>query len=108
MRPVKTANPPENLFLPSPVPAPSHAGSLDREAEFVAMQAKMEALELAEERRQADFEALRSDNERLRGEVSRIPQACSARCYVFFEEVQATHLYNLRGRVHHVFPVVFG
>eukprot|EP00903_Cladosiphon_okamuranus_P009039 g8642.t1 len=40
-----------NLFVRSPVPATSHDGSLDREAEFAAKKEKMEAFELAEERR---------------------------------------------------------
>eukprot|EP00903_Cladosiphon_okamuranus_P009011 g8620.t1 len=72
IRPVKPAVPRGNLFVRSPVPAPSHDGSLDREAEFAAMKAKIEALELAEERRRADFEALQSDNRRLRGEMEAV------------------------------------
>ncbi|CBJ27116.1 Pseudogene [Ectocarpus siliculosus] len=65
------------------VPAPSHDGGLDRDAEFAALkakfealelgderrQAKLEALELAEERRQAEFEELQSDNKQLLAEV---------------------------------------
>ena len=60
----------------APASAPFHDGGLDKEAEFAAMKAKMELLELAEtrrqaesERRQAEFEALHADNKRLLREV---------------------------------------
>ncbi|CAM9872495.1 unnamed protein product, partial [Ectocarpus sp. 4 AP-2014] len=48
----------KSLVESSAVPAPSHDGGLDRDAEFAALKAKLEALELADERRQAKFEAL--------------------------------------------------
>ena len=83
--PVTTMRAPETSCVRSPVPPPPYGGGLDREAELAAMkeklealqlaeetrQAKLEALELAEQRRQAEFEALQSDNRRLLGEVCR-------------------------------------
>ena len=53
----------------APVSAPSHDGGLDKEAELSAIKAKMGALELAETRRQVEFEAMQADNKRLMGEV---------------------------------------
>ncbi|CAN0494133.1 unnamed protein product, partial [Ectocarpus sp. 8 AP-2014] len=69
----RVTNPPraeDKSLVESPaVPAPSHDGGLDRDAEFAALKAKLEALELAEERRQAEFEELQSDNKQLLREV---------------------------------------
>lgn len=62
---------PEISFSRSPVPAPSHDGGVDRGLEFAALQAKLEALELADAKRQAEFEALKSDKEKLLNKVSR-------------------------------------
>lgn len=68
-RPVTTRTAPQTSFVQSPVPAPPHGGSLDREAEFAAMKAQFVAFQLAEERRQTEVEALKSANARLLGEV---------------------------------------
>lgn len=54
----------------APVSAPPHDGSLNREAEFAAMKAKLEALELANERRQAKLDAMEVENKRLMSKVS--------------------------------------
>ncbi|CAN0014211.1 unnamed protein product, partial [Ectocarpus fasciculatus] len=75
----------DKSFVGSPAAsAPSHDGGLGREGELFAAlkakmealeladerrQAKLEALELADERRQAEFEVLQSDNKKLLGEV---------------------------------------
>ncbi|CAN0387169.1 unnamed protein product, partial [Ectocarpus sp. 12 AP-2014] len=60
----------DKSFVEAPaVPAPSHDGGLDRDAEFAALKAKLEALELADERRQAEFEELQSANKQLLAEV---------------------------------------
>ncbi|CAN0512891.1 unnamed protein product, partial [Ectocarpus sp. 12 AP-2014] len=78
----KTPRAEDKSFVESPaVSAPSHDGG--SEAEFAALKAKLEAigladerrqekkeaLELADERRQAEFEELQSDNKKLLGEV---------------------------------------
>ncbi|CAM9634329.1 unnamed protein product, partial [Ectocarpus fasciculatus] len=56
----------DQSFVGSPAAsAPSHDGGLGREGElFAALKAKMEALELADERRQAKLEALELADER--------------------------------------------
>jgi len=83
-RSIKTTSAPENSFVQSPVPAPPHDGSVDQRAQLAAMQAKvealqladarrqakLEALELAEESRKAKLEALQCDHKKLLGEVS--------------------------------------
>lgn len=91
----------EDISVVESLSAPSHDGSLDREGELAALkvkleaieladerrqtklealeladerrQAKLEALEIADERRQAEFEALQSDNKALLDEVSGCP-----------------------------------
>lgn len=81
IRPVKTATSPPKSFVRSPVSTTSKDASLDREAEFATMKeaefatmkAKMEALELAEENRRAELEALQAANNKLQGEVSGMP-----------------------------------
>ena len=78
-RPAPTPSAPEKSFVRAPVSAPSHEGGLDKEAEFAAMKEQMEALELAEARRQAEFEALQADNRRLLGEVRGFLDACHLR-----------------------------
>lgn len=68
-----------------PVSAPPHGGSSDREAEFAAMKAQMEALKLA--------------NQRLQGEVSGISHCLLYALLAFSEEMQAAHFYSPRSRL---------
>ncbi|CAN0078297.1 unnamed protein product [Ectocarpus fasciculatus] len=57
VRATKPSGAPEKSLVESPaVSAPSHDGRLGREAEFAALKAKLEAMELADERRQAKLE----------------------------------------------------
>ena len=60
-RPSTTPSASEKSLVRPPVLAPADGGSLDQQVEFAAMKAKLEAFELAEERRQAEFEAMQSE-----------------------------------------------
>jgi len=64
----------EKLSVRSPVSAPvsarPHDSALDQQAELAAMRAKMEALQLADERRQAEIEALQAGKTRLERQAS--------------------------------------
>lgn len=78
-RPASTPSAPEISFVRSPVPAPSHGGGLDQGAELAAMKAQLEALLVAdkrrqatEERQQAEIAALQSDNKKLQSENKKL------------------------------------
>lgn len=66
---------PEMSFSRSPVLAPSHDGGVDQGLKFAALQAKLEALELAGAKQREEVEALKSDKERLLSKVSRITRS---------------------------------
>ncbi|CAB1104224.1 unnamed protein product [Ectocarpus sp. CCAP 1310/34] len=100
-------HPPDKSLVEYPaVPAPSHDGGLDRDAEFATLkaklealeladerrQAKLEALEVAEERRQAAFEELQSDNKQLLAEVFAQEQEIKTK-EDFWQEAQKTDVY---------------
>ena len=65
-RPVATPSAPETPLVRSPVPAPPHDGSLDRDTEFATMKARLDALE--------------SDKKKLESEVRRSFTACIGVC----------------------------
>ena len=71
--PVAAVGTPESkrLISRSPVSAPPHDGSLGPGLDVAAMNAKLQALELADAKRQTELEALKSEKETLLRKVSR-------------------------------------
>lgn len=68
--PTATSSAPERSSVRFPVSASPHDGILDREVDFSAMKAELEALKLADERRQREVEALKSEKQKLQSRVS--------------------------------------
>ncbi|CAM9481990.1 unnamed protein product [Sphacelaria rigidula] len=67
--PTATSSAPERSSVRFPVSASPHDGILDREVDFSAMKAELEALKLADESLQREFEALKSEKQKLQSRV---------------------------------------
>lgn len=63
---------PEISFSCPPLLAPSYDGGVDRGAEISTLQAQLAALELADAKQRAEYEALKSDTEALKSDRERL------------------------------------